>query len=124
MNRGKLTNSRKIYTHKRIHVRKQEYQIKLKTKSKQEHTYILMKSIHDRMMLIAKIYKRRKVYIEPGVHTSVLRFTDYDYPFGLGFKATFNNNFDTSRPSVLLLEDTGVLGENHRPAQVIDKLII
>ena len=73
-----------------------------------------MKSIHHRMMLIAKIYKRKKVFIEPGVHTSVLRFTDYDDPFGLGLNATFNNNFDISRPSVLLLEDTAVLRENHR----------
>ena len=64
-----------------------------------------MKSIHHRMMLIAKIYKRRKVYIEPGVH---------DDPFGLGLNATFNNNFDMSLPSVLSLEDTGVLRENHR----------
>jgi hypothetical protein len=38
----------------------------------------------------------------------------HDDPFGLGLNATFNNNFDISLPSVLSLEDTGVLRENHR----------
>jgi hypothetical protein len=32
------------------------------------------------------------------------------------FKASFNNSLAISRRSVLLVEETGVPGENHRPA--------
>ena len=37
-------------------------------------------------------------------------------PLGLGFNATFNNISAISWRSALLMEETGVLGENHRPA--------
>ena len=47
----------------------------------------------------------------------------YDYEFISGwwfrlmvFSATFNNNSVISWRSVLLVEETGVPGENHRPA--------
>ena len=32
------------------------------------------------------------------------------------FNATFNNNSDISWRSILLVEETGVPGQNHRPA--------
>jgi hypothetical protein len=38
------------------------------------------------------------------------------------FNATFNNITAISWQAVLLVEETGVLGGNHRPAQVTDKL--
>ena len=38
------------------------------------------------------------------------------------FNATFNNISAISWRSVLLVEETGVPEENHRPAQVTDKL--
>ena len=38
------------------------------------------------------------------------------------FNATFNNISAISWWSVLLMEESGVSGENHRPAQVTDKL--
>jgi hypothetical protein len=38
------------------------------------------------------------------------------------FNATFNNISVISWRSVSLMEETGVPGENHRPAQVTDKL--
>ena len=38
------------------------------------------------------------------------------------FNATFNNISAIPWRSVLLVEETGVFGENHRPAQVTDKL--
>jgi len=38
------------------------------------------------------------------------------------FNATFNNISVASRLSVLLVEETEVPGENHRPSQVTDKL--
>ena len=38
------------------------------------------------------------------------------------FNATLYNISAISWPSVLLGEETGVPGENHRPAQVTDKL--
>ena len=34
----------------------------------------------------------------------------------VSFNATFNNISVTLRPSVLLVEETGILGENHRKA--------
>ena len=38
------------------------------------------------------------------------------------FNATFNNTSAISWQSVLLVEETGVPGENHRPVAIIDKL--
>ena len=38
------------------------------------------------------------------------------------FNATFNNISVISRQSVLLVEETGVPRENHRPTAVTDKL--
>ena len=38
------------------------------------------------------------------------------------FNATFNNISVLSWRSVLLMEETGEPGENHRPAEVTDKL--
>ena len=38
------------------------------------------------------------------------------------FNATFNNILAISWRSVLLVEETGVPGENHRPVAVTDKL--
>jgi hypothetical protein len=38
------------------------------------------------------------------------------------FDATFSNISIISWRSVLLMEETGVLGESNRPAQVTDKL--
>ena len=38
------------------------------------------------------------------------------------FSVTFNNNSVISSRSVLLVEETGVSGENHRPVQITDKL--
>jgi hypothetical protein len=38
------------------------------------------------------------------------------------FNATFNNISVISWRSILLVEETGVLGENHSLSQVIDKL--
>ena len=38
------------------------------------------------------------------------------------FNATFNNISDISWRSVLLVEETGIPGENHQPAQVPYKL--
>jgi hypothetical protein len=38
------------------------------------------------------------------------------------FNATFNNILAISCWTVLLMEGTGVSGENHRPVEVTDKL--
>jgi hypothetical protein len=38
------------------------------------------------------------------------------------FNSTFNNILVISWQSVFLVAETGVPGENHRPAQVTDKL--
>ena len=39
------------------------------------------------------------------------------------FSATFNNISVISWRSVLLVEETGVAGENQRPEQVIDNIV-
>jgi hypothetical protein len=46
------------------------------------------------------MYKMKKIYIQ----------------YFMVFNATFNNISFISRQSGLLVEETGVLGENHRPA--------
>ena len=43
----------------------------LKKTQKNIH-YVLTKDIHARMILIAKLHKRKKVLIETGAHTALL----------------------------------------------------